>query len=1014
MKKFNLTEIALRNKTLVYFFVALIFVGGFYGYQSMGRSEDPDLPIRVMIVSLAWPGATASEVEDQITDRLEKKLQETPHLDYLKSVSRAGLSVIYVNLKEDRPASEVRPTWQEVRNLVGDIKGDFPQGAIGPFFNDRFDDVFGSIFALTSDDFSYAEMRERAEEVRQIFLRLENVRKVDLIGVQAEKIYVEMKTARLAELGLSPLSIMEAIGGRSSVQPSGLIDTSEDLIYSRLSGRIDQLADLRALPIAAAGRYFRLGDIATVRAGYGEPADPAMFWAGQKAIGLAVSMEIGGDVIKLGQDLERAVERVKRDLPVGLELVKISDQPKVVEESIGEFVSSLREAILIVLAVSFFSLGWRSGLVVALCIPLVLAGTFLGMYIGGVNLHKVSLGTLIMALGLLVDDEIIAVEMMSVKLEEGLSRFEAAIAAYKITAIPMLTGTLVTCAGFIPVGFSKGIAADFTRAIFPVISPAVLLSWLASVLVAPLAGFHLLRVKANSDRPGLADRFQIWFKKLLAMALRRPKTIIIATMSVFLISLGLFGFIKQDFFPPSARPEIIIELSLQQGASLKATQSAADRFASFLDQEKGLASYSYYVGVGAPRFIQTMEPIMPVDNYAQFVILAENIEARRRLEKRFLKILSNEFPELQSNLKLIQTGPPADYPVMLRVSGFEASKVRELAEKVAAIMRQDDNVANVNLDWNEKAKTLRVKLDDDKIRALGLDRRTLSLYPQSTLSGAVAGEFYRADRDIDIVFRLDAANRGLLGEVGEIPIYLPNGRYVSLEQVASEISYEAEESLIRRRNLKPTITVRATNLTGTGSDQTREIYEATSELRMSLPPGYSIEVDGILERSEMSQDFIARPIPLMILTIVTILMFQLRRFSMMTLALLTAPMGLIGVSLGMLLFGKPMGFVAQMGVLALSGMIIRNSVILLDQIDKHLAEGYSPWAALIDSASLRFRPITLTAGVAVLAMIPLTRSFFWGPMAVAIAGGLIVATLLTLLVLPCLYAVIFRVKENGD
>jgi multidrug efflux pump subunit AcrB len=1013
MKKFNLTEIALRNKTLVYFFVAMIFVGGYYGYQNLGRSEDPDFPIRVMIVSLAWPGATASEVADQITDRVEKKLQETPHLDYLESVSRAGLSVIYVNLKEDRPFAEIRPTWQEVRNLVGDIKGDLPQGAVGPFFNDRFDDVFGSIFALTSDDFSYEEMRERAEEARQIFLRLENVRKVDLIGVQEEKIYVEMETARLAELGLSPLSIMEAIGAQSSVQPTGLIDTSEDNIYIRLSGRTDGLADLRALPIAASGRYFRLGDIATVRSAYGEPADPAMFWEGRKAIGLAVSMEIGGDVIKLGKDLERAVERVARDLPAGLELVKISDQPKVVEESIGEFVSSLREAILIVLAVSFFSLGWRSGLVVALCIPLVLVGTFLGMYIGGINLHKVSLGTLIMALGLLVDDEIIAVEMMSVKLEEGLSRFEAAIAAYKITAIPMLTGTLVTCAGFIPVGFSKGLAADFTRAIFPVISLAVLLSWFVSVLVAPLTGYHLMKVKANPDRPGLGDRFQIWFKKILASALRRPKTIIAATMIAFLISLGLFGFIKRDFFPPSARPEIIIEMTLQDGASLKATQSAADRFAAFLDQEKGLASYSYYVGVGAPRFIQTMEPILPVDNYAQFVILAENIEARRRLDKRLLEILGTEFPDSRSNLKLIQTGPPADYPVMLRVSGFEASKVRATAEKVAAIMRLDDNLTNVNLNWNEKAKSLRVKLDDDKIRALGLDRRTLSLYLQASLSGAVAGEFYRADRSVDIVFRLDAADRSLLGEVGGIPIYLPNGRYVSLEQVAGEISYQAEESAIRRRNLKPTITARATNLAGTANDQTREIYEATGELRKSLPPGYSIEVDGILEQSDISQDFIARPIPLMILAIVTILMFQLRRFSMITLALLTAPMGLIGVSLGMLLFGKPMGFVAQMGVLALSGMIIRNSVILLDQIDKHLAEGHAPWDALIDSASSRFRPITLTAGVAVLAMIPLTRSLFWGPMAVAIAGGLIVATLLTLLTLPCLYAVMFRVKENG-
>lgn len=1011
MKKFNLTELALKNQTLVYYFVALIFVGGIYGYTHLGRSEDPDFPIRQMVVSLAWPGATTGEVEEQITDRLEKKLQETPHLDYLKSVSRPGLSVVYVNLKEDRPAAEVRPTWQEVRNLVGDIQGDLPLGSVGPFFNDRFDDVFGSIFALTSDDFSYEEMRERAELIRQMFLAVDNVRKVDLIGVQKEKIYVEMENARLAELGLSPMAVMEAIGAQSAVLPTGLIDTAEDNVNIRLSGRTGGPADLRALPISAAGRNFRLGDIAVVRRAYGEPAAPAMFCQGRRAIGLAVSMEVGGDIISLGRDLDQVAERAKIDLPVGLELVKISDQPKVVEESIGEFVSSLREAIVIVLAVSFFSLGWRSGLVVALCIPLVLAGTFLLMYIFNIDLHKVSLGTLILALGLLVDDEIIAVEMMSVKLEEGFTRFEAAVAAYRITAIPMLTGTLVTCAGFIAVGFSKGLAAEFTRAIFPVISMAVLLSWFVSVLVAPLAGFHLMKVKTGPAKPGLSSRFQAWFKKILAASLRRPKTVIAATGAAFAISLALFTFVRQDFFPPSARPEIIIEMTLQQGASMKATQSAADRFAAFLEREPGLADYSYYVGVGAPRFIQTMEPILAADNYTQFVILAKDIESRRYLEGRLMEILDTKFPEIQSNLKLIQTGPPADYPVMLRVSGPEAAEVRAVAEKVAAIMRQDANMANVNFDWTEKAKALRIRLDDDKIRALGLDRRTLALYLQSTLSGAAAAEYYQAGQNIAIVFRLEVIDRNRLGEVGRIPVYLPAGRYVTLEQVAGEISFQSEESTIRRRDLKPTITVRGVNLTGTGSDQTSTIYQATREIRERLAPGYSIEVDGILEQSRISQDFIARPIPLMVLAIVTILMFQLRRFSLVALALSTAPMGLIGVSLGMFLFDKPLGFVAQIGILALSGMIIRNSVILLDQIEKHLAEGHTPWNALIDSAALRFRPIMLTAGVAVLAMIPLMRSLFWGPMAVAIAGGLIAATLLTLLVLPCLYAVMFKVTE---
>lgn len=1015
MKKINLTEIALRNKSLVYYFVFVVFVMGFWSYFKLGRMEDPDFVIRQMIVSTAWPGATARQVEEQVTDKIEKKLQDTPGLDYLKSYSRPGLSVVYVTLREDIKSEKIRPTWLEARNLVGDMRGDLPEGVSGPFFNDRFDDVFGSIYALTGDGFTYEELRREAEKVRRVLLGVDSVRKAELVGEQTEKIYVEIEHSKLAQLGIDPNLIAASIKTQNAVTPSGMVETASDNVYLRVSGKLGDLDALRDLPIRAGDRTFRLGDIAQISRKYAEPADPKMFFNGQPAIGVAVSMEEGGNILTLGENLGRAVESVRRELPLGLEIWQVSDQPKVVEASISDFVNSLREAVVIVLFVSFLSLGLRTGMVVALCIPLVIAGVFLAMEILGIDLHKVSLGALIISLGLLVDDAIIAVEMMAVKLEEGYERFQAACYAYTVTAIPMLTGTLITCAGFIPVGFSKGMAAEFTKALFPVIVLALLISWTVSVIVAPLFGYKLIRAQqtAGEVRKKTYDgRFYTGFRKALVWCLRHRAAVLGATLGCF--SLAVFGlhFVKQDFFPPSVRPEIIVELTLPEGASMQATEAEAKRLATLLDAAEGVQNYSYYVGKGAPRFVLTTEPVLPADNYAQFVVVAEDVPARIALAARLETAFAEDFANVRGNLKLIQTGPPAPYPVMLRVSGYEIEQVRQIASDVAQIVAQHPHTRQTNFDWNEKNKVVRLDVDQEKLRALGVSGQTLALTLQTQLSGAKVAEFYDRDRTVDITLRIGSDARYRLDKIEELPVYLPSGVSVPLAQIA-KVRYDGEEGLVWRRDLKPTITVRAgISPDVTANDVASQIYADTKALRDALPPGYSIEPDGAIENSAKAMQFMLAPVPAMLLAIATLLMFQFKRVSLVFLTVLTAPLGVIGVTLGMLLGDQPMGFVAQLGVLALSGMIIRNSVILIEQIEKHLAAGEAHWTAVIDAAIMRFRPIMLTALTSILGMVPLMGSNFWGPMAVAIAGGLFVATALTLLVLPTMYAAWFKVKED--
>lgn len=1014
MKGFNLTEIALKNKSLVYYFIIVTFIMGIFSYEKLGRMEDPDFVIRQMVVSVAWPGASAREVEEQVTDKLEKKLQDIPGLDYLESKSYPGKAVIYVTLVEDFPKESIKSSWFNARNLVNDIKVDLPEGVVGPFFNDSFDDVFGSIYALTGDGYSYEEMRVEAERIRRTLLNLNNVKKVELIGEQPEKIYVEVETSKLAQLGISPDLIASVLKNQNAMNPAGMVETQTDDVYMRVTGQFDSVEAIQNLAIRANGKTFRLGDIATVERKYVEPAEPKMYFNGHPAIGIALSMSEGGNILKLGDDLSKTVDQISKDLPLGLELNQVSNQPKVVKNSIGEFVRTLLEAIAIVLLVSFLSLGVRTGLVVAGCIPLVIAGVFLAMYMLNISLHKVSLGALIIALGLLVDDAIIAVEMMAVKLEQGYERFEAACYAYMVTAVPMLTGTLITCAGFIPVGFSKGMSAEFTSSLFPVISIALIISWIVSVMVAPLFGYYLIRVKVHQeDKDPYQSKFYKFFRNLLTWCLRHRVLVIGCTIICFIGSIGLLKLVKQEFFPPSTRPEIIVSLTLPEGASMKATDMTANRFAAMLDGLDGIENYSYYAGEGSPRFVLTMTPELPATNFAQFIVVAKDNEAREKLIAKFQQSFSEEFSNVIGNIRLIQTGPPAEYPVMFRVSGYEHEKVREIADEVSNIMVTNDKVKEVKFNWKEKSKVMHLDLDQDKLRNLGIDAKTFSLSLQTQLSGAAIAEYYEGDKTVDIVFRMSSDARGDLSKIKDMPIYIGN-RYVPLEQIA-KVSYSAEDGKIARRDLKPAITLGANIIDGvTGNDVANEILQKIKGLQDNLPPGYTIESAGALESSDKSIEFMMVPIPAMIIVIITLLMFQLKRMSLMFITLMTAPLGIIGVATSMLITNQSMGFVAELGVLALSGMIIRNSVILIDQIEKHIADGEDPWHAIIDSAILRFRPIMLTAAAAILGMIPLMRSNFWGPMAVAIAGGLFCATVLTLLVLPTMYAAWFKVKEENE
>ena len=1005
----NLTEVSLKNRALVWYFIIVTAIGGIFFYFKLGRMEDPNFTINQMVVTAAWPGASADQMEQQVTDKLESKFRDIPGVKEITSNTRSGTSVVYVTLRDDVDRSTIRDTWRDVRGFGNDVQSELPSGVYGPYYNDRFDDVFGSVYAITGDGYSMEELRQAAEKIRRQLATIDKVQKVKLLGVQTEKVYVEIESAKLAELGISPTVLANALKSQNEMTPSGMIETSTDNVYLRYSGIFDDENAVKNTPIQANGKTFYLGDIATVERRYAEPGDTAMYYNGQPAVGIAVSMEDGGNIITLGNELKTAMTNIQSEMTAGLEIHQVSDQPKVVEESIDDFVSTLREAVIIVLAVSFLSLGLRTGMVVAGCIPLVLAAVFCGMYIFGIDLHKVSLGALIISLGLLVDDAIIAVEQMSVQLERGHSRFDAACHAFRATAKPMLTGTLITCAGFIPVSFSKGMAAEFCSSLFPVIGMALVISWIVSVMIAPLFGYYLIKPAAKADEGEMyQSRFYLAFRGLLNWFLEHRKIVLATTAGLFALSIAMMGMIKQEFFPPSIRPEIIIDMELPEGSSLKASGQAASRFAQFLDENsEEIENYTYYVGEGAPRFVLTVDPKLPTDNLSQFVIVAKDADNRDALTAKLRDYLAENIPEVKTNISVIQTGPPAPYPIMLLVSGYDKDKVRDIASQVADRVAQDPNNTDINMDWNEKSKVLHLEFDQAKLRALGLSPQAVAQTVYTEVSGASAAQLYSGDRTIDIQLRLADTDRQDLSQIKNLPVYSAGG-YVPLEQLA-KISYEAEDSLIKRKNMQPTITVQANIKEGTANDATQKAYDAVKDIRDELPFGYKITVGGSLEDSEDSMKYLLIPIPAMIFIIMTLLMFQLRNGKDMILTLLTAPLGLIGVVAGMLLLNQAMGFVAILGVMALSGMIIRNSIILIDQIQKHIEAGEAPRDAIVDSAVLRFRPIMLTAAAAILGMLPLMTSSFWGPMAVAIASGLLIATILTLLVLPVMYAVTYKI-----
>ena len=1009
MNDLNLSRWALGHRSLVVYFMLALAIAGVFAYLQLGRSEDPSFTIKTMVIQARWPGATLDDTLKQVTERIERKAQETPGLDFIKSYTVAGQTTVFVNLKGTTSPKATGDAWYQVRKKIGDIKGDFPQGVQGPGFNDEFGDTYGILYAFVADGFSPRELRDYVEDVRSRLLTTPDVSKIDVVGAQDERVFVEFSTAKLAGFGLSPNAVVAALQAQNAVTPAGVIQTGDEKLLVRVSGAFRNEADLNAVNFVANGRMIRLSDIAEVKRGYSDPPEPLFRVNGQAAIGLGIAMRDGGDVLALGKNIDAAMGRIKADLPVGIEPILVANQSVTVEHAIGDFMEALWEAIAIVLAVSFLSLGLRAGAVVAFSIPLVLAIVFVAMEVWGIDLQRVSLGALIIALGLLVDDAMITVETMVTRLEKGDDKPTAAAFAYTSTAFPMLTGTLVTVAGFVPIGFARSAAGEYTFSLFAVVMIALLTSWVVAVIFAPLIGVAILKKPAHTheDGPGRAMRA---FRSLLEGAMRFRWLTIAVTVAAFALAIFGMRFVPQQFFPSSDRPELLVDLKLPQNASIYASDSAGAKLDAALKADPDVERWSLYVGRGAVRFYLPLNVQLPNDFFAQAVVVTKSLEARERVQKRLSVFVAETFPQVVARVAPLELGPPVGWPVQYRVSGPDPTAVRDIAYRLAQTMGDDPHTRGVNFDWIEPARTLKVKVDQDQARLLGVSSQDLA----QTLNSVVAGAAITQIRDdiylIDVIARARSDERGSIETLRDLQVPLPNGRSAPLAQMAS-FEYGQELPLVWRRDRIPTLTVQADVTPGVlPATVVQALAPSIQALNAKLPQGYHIAAGGSAEESAKSQASVIVVVPIMLFLTFTILMIQLQSFQSLFLVVSVAPLGLIGVVAALLISGKPLGFVAILGVLALTGMIARNSVILIDQIETEKAKGTDTWSAVIEATSHRFRPILLTAAAAILGMAPIAPTVFWGPMAYAIMGGLAVATLLTLVFLPALYVTWYRVK----
>lgn len=1049
MRRFNLSEWALANRPLVLFAMLAFALIGAWSYKHLGQSEDPPFTFKAMVVRTLWPGATAEQVSRQVTEPLEKALMNTGEYEFIRSYSRPGESQIIFMARDSLRSKQIPDLWYQVRKRVGDIRPTLPREIVGPFFNDEFGDTYGNIYALTGKGFDYAVMRDYADRIQLELQRVPDVGKIDLVGLQDEKVWIELSNTRLATLGVSMQQVQQALADQNAITGTSFFETATDRVQLRVTGQFNDIEAIRQFPIRAGERTVHLGDIAEIKRGFADPASPKMRFMGEEAIGLAVAMKDGGDILKLGANLDAEFERLQKTLPAGMQLRKVSDQPQSVEESVGEFVQVLTEAVAIVLLVSFFSLGLRTGLVVGVTIPLVLAMTFFVMHYFDIGLHKISLGALVLALGLLVDDAIIAVEMMATKMEQGYDRLRAASFAWESTAFPMLTGTLITAAGFLPIATAASSTGEYTRSLFQVVTIALVVSWIAAVLFIPYLGDKMLpdlfnpqppkpgslSARWHAKRQQWADRYPALanliappqhghdhdpyqrpfyrsFRRFLDTCLRRRWWVIAATIALFIGSLMLFRFVPQQFFPDSTRPELMVDIELAEGASLRSTQAQAEKLEKLLSSREGIANYVSYVGTGSPRFYLPLDQQLPATNFAQFVVLAKDIKSRESTRDWLLHEVIPKFPDVQMRVTRLENGPPVGYPVQMRISGEHIEKVQAIARQVEAKVRENPHVMNVNLDWSEPSKVVRLVIDQERARALGVSSAQVSQFLSSSLAGQSVSVYREGNRQIEMLLRGPADERNQLELLSSLSMPTANGGSITLSQVAT-MEYGFEDGIIWHRNRLPTVTVRADISDGMQPlDVVHQILPTLDGIRAELPSGYLLETGGTVEDSARGQNSIKAGMPLFLVVVATLLMLQLRSFSRAAMVLVTAPLGIIGATLFLLLFRAPFGFVALLGTIALAGMIMRNSVILIDQIQQDIDAGHDRWHSIIDATVRRFRPIVLTALAAVLAMIPLSRSAFYGSMAISIMGGLIVGTVLTLVFLPALYAAWFRVKPD--